>query len=104
MDLITFSFAVPSEAEGVKNLLSACELPTDDVSDHLDHFIVAKDGNALVGVIGLEPLENIGLLRSLAVTKPYRRRGLAQALYTRIVAYARQDLSTEPSNLHPVPW
>lgn len=40
-------------------------------------------------MIGLEPLNGVGLLRSLAVASPHRGKGLAKALYTSIVAYAR---------------
>ena len=91
MNSLIFSFADISKSEPIKRLLAECDLSTDDVSDHWDHFIVAEDGKTLAGVIGLEPLASLGLLRSLAVAKPYRGHGLARALCNRMDAYARQQ-------------
>jgi len=50
--------------------------------------MVARDGSQLVGAIGLELLGRRALLRSLAVAREHRNRGLGQALYTRLVAHA----------------
>jgi amino-acid N-acetyltransferase len=85
---LTFSFATPSDTAAVRRLLSNCSLPSEDIHEHLDHFIVAKDGQELVGVIGLQILGRIGLLRSLAVACRYRDKGVGKALYTRLVSYA----------------
>jgi amino-acid N-acetyltransferase len=91
MNRIVFDFAGPSDTEAVQCLLASCDLPTDDVAEHLDHFIVAASGKVACGVIGLELLGNLALLRSLAVAKPYRGRRLASMLYEQIVHYARQQ-------------
>ncbi|OGP65772.1 MAG: hypothetical protein A2169_11510 [Deltaproteobacteria bacterium RBG_13_47_9] len=61
------------------------------MSKHLNHFILAKDGNRLIGVVGLEMYGKIGLLRSLAVASSYRGRGVAKALYTRILEYGHSQ-------------
>jgi amino-acid N-acetyltransferase len=84
----TFSSAARSDAPAVRQLLSDCGLPSADIHEHLDHFIVAKDGHQLIGVIGLQLLGRIALLRSLAVANRYRNQGAGKALYTRLVAYA----------------
>lgn len=85
----TFSFARPSDSDAVIPLLTQCGLPVADVPAHIDGFIVAKRGDALAGVIGLEPYGKSALLRSLAVAPPYRGQGLGRALYGRMSAYAR---------------
>jgi amino-acid N-acetyltransferase len=48
---------------------------------------VGKEGSELVGVIGVEPLGEAGLLRSLAVAEPQRGKGIAKALYSRLLGY-----------------
>jgi amino-acid N-acetyltransferase len=88
MSSLTFSFATLSDATVVQRLLLNCGLPNEDVHQHLDHFIVAKDGDQLAGVIGLQLLGRTGLLRSLAVDSRYRNQGLGKALYAKLVGYA----------------
>jgi len=85
---ITFCFATQVDAPAVQQLLSSCGLPSGDVHEHLDHFVVAKDGAELAGVIGLQSLGRVGLLRSLAVDSRYRNKGLGKALYARLIGYA----------------
>ena len=68
--------------EDVKNILAACQLPHADISaEQLDNYYLAysKD-NHLVGVVGIEPLGNNGLLRSLAVKEDYRNQGFGYLL------------------------
>ncbi len=90
MEEVKFRLAEPEDLKPIQQLLLDCELPYQDIANHLSHFIVAKNGTQLVGVIGLEPLNGVGLLRSLAVAGPHRGKGLAKALYTSIVADARR--------------
>jgi N-acetylglutamate synthase-like GNAT family acetyltransferase len=73
-----FSFATDSDATAVRRLLLNCGLPDQDVHEHLEDFIVAKDNHELVGMIGLQVLGRIGLLRSLAVESRYRNQGLGK--------------------------
>ena len=80
--------AQPKDAPDVLQLLEVCGLPTSDVMPHLVHFLLAKSGHDLAGVIGLEPAAPHGLLRSLAVAPRFRGRGLAAALCARVEAYA----------------
>jgi amino-acid N-acetyltransferase len=88
MTRLAFSFATHSDGTAVRQLLADCGLPNEDVHQHLDHFIVAKDGNELAGVIGLQLLGRIGLLRSLAVDSRYRNQGLGKALYAKLAGHA----------------
>lgn len=88
MSDLTFAFAIPADLTPIQNLLQDSDLPYEDVSDHLSHFIVAKKDNQLIGIIGLEVYERVGLVRSLAVADYYRGNGIAKRLYDRILAHA----------------
>ena len=83
--------ASASDLEDVVALLDAGKLPRGDVTaDLLAHYLVARVGGALVGVIGLEPLGRVGLLRSLAVAGRQRGRGLGIALTHALERRARE--------------
>lgn len=70
-----------SDLADVVRLLDAAKLPHQDVTAALlSHYLLARRGTALIGVIGLEPLGRVGLLRSLAVADEERGRGLGIAL------------------------
>lgn len=98
MDAITTSpaTAVPTlrpataaDLPAVLALLEAHRLPGDGVREALPGFIVAEDGGALVGVIGLETYEGgFGLLRSAAVSDAWRSRGLGRTLVQHLIADA----------------
>ena len=92
---IQYMFGDSIEEESIRELLKGCGLPYEDIAKHLSHFILAKDGNHLIGTIGLEIFGKDGLLRSLAVGNFYRSRGIAKALYDRILGYAHlQGITT----------
>ena len=55
-------------------LLAAASLPTSDISADRMAFFGAFDGARLVGTIGLEQVQDLGLLRSLAVEPDRRER------------------------------
>jgi amino-acid N-acetyltransferase len=96
MEEVLYSMAVPDDEKEIKALLGQCQLPTDDISAHLQNFIVASLNGKLVGVIGLEICGKSGLLRSLAVDPAFRRHGIARTLHTHVFARAKlsqlQDL------------
>jgi amino-acid N-acetyltransferase len=92
---LTFEFATSEDETLVRELLIASKLPHEDIAPHLPHFILAKDGNDLIGCVGLEITGEDALLRSLAVSAPYRSRGLGKQLCDRLEEYARsRNLST----------
>jgi amino-acid N-acetyltransferase len=77
----TLRQAQPDDWDAVQSLLLASELPVDDLGPQkLDGFLIAEDGNAIVGLIGLEVSGTVGLLRSLVVEKNARRSGLGGKL------------------------
>ena len=93
---VTFSGVRPGEAAAVKALIAAAGLGVDDLEQRkLDHFIVARKGDALVGAVGLEPAGDCALLRSLAVATAHRRQTIASRLVAAIERYARSHGVTQ---------
>jgi len=86
------SFASAENENQIKEILVASNLHHQDISPFgLQHFLIVKDGTELAGVVGLELEGNLGLLRSLAVAEPYRRKKLAAQLVSKIEKYARSQ-------------
>ena len=80
----TIAPAAPADGPAIAALLGAAELPHEDITPHLGHFLVARDGGAIVGAVGLEVYAPDGLLRSLVVAPAHRGRGLGDELVRRI--------------------
>jgi amino-acid N-acetyltransferase len=80
-----------ADLSDVLSLLSASSLPSAGVEEHLEDFLVARDERSeLLGCIGLEVYDDVGLLRSLAVTSGSRGAGLGGALVERLLTEARE--------------
>lgn len=73
-----------SDLGAVASLLGANDLPTADVEQHLETFVLAKLHGDLVGVVGVEIYCEVGLLRSLCVGESHRGRGTGRALLSAI--------------------
>ena len=72
---------------GVIQLLTAANLPTKDITEPLlRNFWVYVAHDKIVGVVGLELLDGVALLRSLAVDSAHRNRGIG----TELAQYAEQ--------------
>lgn len=78
---MTIRPALPEDLDAIQALLQSCDLPHEDLTPaHLEHFLVAREGDALRGAVGLEPYDEVALLRSLAVAPNTRREGLGTRL------------------------
>ena len=66
--------------ESIIALLTAEKLPTADLPQTLENFVVTLQSEDLTGVAGLEIYGNYGLLRSLAVNNNFRNQGIAAEL------------------------
>ena len=75
--------------DAVLALLADCSLPTADVRQHFANFVVAREGETVRGVAGLEMHGACALLRSVAVAEAWRGRGLARHMCDLLVARAR---------------
>ncbi len=80
--------ATPGDAAAVERLLAAQDLPTAGVAAWLDHFWVAEQDAALVGVAGVELYGDAALLRSVVVEPSWRSSGLGRLLSERAIQEA----------------
>jgi amino-acid N-acetyltransferase len=64
----------------VIDLLATEKLPSDDLPQTLENFVVAKQDEDIIGVAGIEIYDSYGLLRSVAVSAAYRGKGIANQL------------------------
>ena len=83
-----FRPAESDDQEQIANMLRTCDLPANDLTQHLNNFIVAEEDGRIIGCIGLE-LEG-PLLRSLAVDPGLRNRGIAHQLCGMLLDLARK--------------
>jgi len=68
-----------------------------DIEQNIDRFLVAESGGRVVGTVSWSILPEIGLakdpsieLKSLAISRKYRRRGLGRALVLAAVTWIRR--------------
>jgi amino-acid N-acetyltransferase len=80
--------ATSADLGQIERLLTASSLPLDGVEEALPGFVVAEEGNTIVGVAGLEVCSDNALLRSVAVADEWRSRGLGRALVSRVISDA----------------
>ncbi len=85
---IKITFAEPKDEKYIKKLLSEASLPYNDISKHINDFLLASIDDEIVGVIGIEIIGYFGLLRSLAVTPSEQGKGIGKLLCERMIAYA----------------
>ncbi len=79
------------DLRNIIKLLKENNLPTEDIIQGAQHFLLIKQADNLVGVIGLEVYGNKGLLRSMAVNITHRNSGIATALVEAIFLFAKQQ-------------
>jgi amino-acid N-acetyltransferase len=80
-----------SDAPEIKRLLEASGLPTADLTPALlEHFLVLREGSALVAVVGLEGAGDAALLRSLSVSEHLRGGGVGRHMVEAAEAMAPQ--------------
>jgi amino-acid N-acetyltransferase len=87
---VTVSGVRAEDREAVFALIGACGLHTEDLTgEMLQHFLVARRGGDLAGVIGLELCGSDALLRSLAVSEKHRGREVGRKLADSVEKVAR---------------
>lgn len=84
-----------SDLTSIRSLLEANSLPIEDLEQSNISFFGTRDGRGLSGVVGLELLGAVGLLRSLAVREDQRGSGLGTNLLRDAEAMAAAHGITE---------
>ncbi|HEU5050616.1 MAG TPA: arsenic resistance N-acetyltransferase ArsN2 [Gemmatimonadales bacterium] len=80
--------AESTDLPAIERLLEASRLPLAGVREALPHFLIARQDGRMVGVIGMEVLGGLGLVRSAAVEPGSRGTGVGRALVERVLAEA----------------
>jgi amino-acid N-acetyltransferase len=80
----------PHERPRVRALLDKCGLPTDDIDTAPVDFLVMREAGQVVGVVGLQSADGVGLLRSLAVLPTLHGQGRGGALVAAAERLAEQ--------------
>ena len=71
-------------------LLASANLPTEDLTEeHCEHFFFLGPSDAPLGLVGIELLGDVALLRSLVVSPNARQSGAGSALVRHAENYAR---------------
>ena len=84
-DQITISPAKSTDLESIKSVLLANSLPTDGVEEHWKTFLIARDGEKVVGCGGAEAYQFAALIRSVAVMPEYRSHGIGRKLVRQLL-------------------
>ena len=77
--------ATEGDLGAIKQLLLDNQLPTAGVDAHWKTFIVARDGDAVVGCGGSEAHEFAALVRSVAVHPDYRSLGIGRKIVRQLL-------------------
>ena len=83
--------ATTDDLTAVEQLLVASGLPVDGVDENFRDFLVAEDGDAIAGVIGIERYGATALLRSAAVSPNSRGSGVGGQLVKTILEHAAAE-------------
>ena len=85
MSEITITPARAEDLAAIKQLLIELDLPTAGVDDHWKTFLIARDGDVLVGCGGAEAYQFAALIRSIAVKPEYRSHGIGRRLVRQLL-------------------
>lgn len=78
------------DLEAVNDLLKSYGLHIEGVEEHtVSGYVVAEYGEKLIGVCGIETYGTYGLMRSLAVSRPWRGQSVGRRLVDDRTAWAR---------------
>src|SRR5215831_11219180 len=83
----TLTPALPGDAPAILDLVRAVQLQPEGIEATLEYFWVAREGEQIVGTVGLEVYDDLALLRSLAVTPVRQHIGLGRALTQTVLSY-----------------
>ena len=85
VDSVVIAAATENDVPAIKDLLVASDLPTAGVDEHWRTFIVARDGDRIVGCGGAEAYQFAALIRSIAVVPEYRSHGLGRKMVRQLL-------------------
>lgn len=88
--VLTIADGRSSDLDGVHALLRGAGLEVEGVAERIADFLVAREGDRVVAVAGLEDHGTAGLLRSVAAAPDRRNWGLARYLVNVLIERSRE--------------
>src|SRR5688500_13271999 len=82
---IVIAPAAAADVSAIKRMLTDASLPTAGVDDHWQTFLVARDGETIIGCGGAHAYQTSALIRSIAVNPVYQRHGLGRRLVRQLL-------------------
>lgn len=82
------SQAIAQDLPEVLQLLKLLDLPIEGVKEHFQNFFTMREDEMIVGCVGVEIYENIGLLRSIGIHPSFQGRGFGQQMVGRIEEFS----------------
>ncbi|HEX3578277.1 MAG TPA: arsenic resistance N-acetyltransferase ArsN2 [Thermoanaerobaculia bacterium] len=82
---IAISGATAEDLPVIRQLLVTNNLPVSGIDEHWRTFIVARDGDAIVGCGGAEAYKFAALIRSVAVADSHRGRGIGRRIVRQLL-------------------
>src|SRR6266571_5154154 len=82
---IVIAAATAADVEAIKALLTENDLPVAGVDDHWKTFVIARDGQKVVGCGGSEAYSFAALIRSIAVHPEYRSHGVGRRIVRQLL-------------------
>jgi amino-acid N-acetyltransferase len=79
--------AKPGDLPAILDLVRAVNLPPEGIAEALEYFWVAREGDRIIGSVGLEVYDDLALLRSLAVQPEWQGLSLGRALTETALSY-----------------
>jgi amino-acid N-acetyltransferase len=76
----TFEAATAADLDVVRALLSAGDLPVDDIDEHVRELVLAKQEGMTIGTVAAEYAGEAALLRSLCVAPGHRGQAVGARL------------------------
>jgi len=86
--VITLDVGSDADLPAIRVLLTQAGLPLDGLMEPPTRFVVARNGDRLVGVGALEQHGSDGLLRSLVVEPEVRATGIGSGIVTELERWA----------------
>ena len=81
----TINAAPADDLPAIKHLLLSMGLPEAGVDEHWRTFVVAREGDTIVGCGGAEAYQFAALIRSIAVAPDHRSKGLGRRMVRQLL-------------------
>lgn len=77
--------ATAADVAAIKALLTESNLPTSGVDEHWKTFVIARDGDEVIGCGGSETFPVTALIRSIAVRRAKRSQGVGRSIVRQLI-------------------